>query len=183
MREKYLSLNGDDQYTFLISHMQIIRDQGTRATSTHVEYFLDLSIKCCRVAFKIAHSIGNMRLQRIQERMVKGSWIPFNTNAWGGKGIIGCHCINWLHVYFSKHYNIMPTIHHHICMVDLLARTGHLKEAENVFLALNVNHNGCRILLTAGRTFGNLDLGKRCFERVQQKDNLDTSECFLMLDV
>ena len=50
-----------------------------------------------------------MRLQRIQERMVKGSWISFDTNALGGKGIIGCHCINWLHVYFSKHYNIMPT--------------------------------------------------------------------------
>ena len=109
MREKYLSLNGDDQYTFLISHMQIIRDQGTRATSTHVEYFLHLSIKCCITAFKIAHNIGNMRLQRIQERMVKASWIPFDTNALRGRGIIGRHCKNWMHVYFCKHCDIMPT--------------------------------------------------------------------------
>ena len=75
--------------------MQLIRDHIVGASSMYVEYFLGLSIKCCRAAFKIAHSIGNMRLQRIQELMVKGSWIPFNTNALGGKGIIGSHCINW----------------------------------------------------------------------------------------
>ena len=58
MEEKYLSLNGDKHDAFLISHMQLIRDQGVGATLTHVEYFLDLCINCCRVAFKIAHSIG-----------------------------------------------------------------------------------------------------------------------------
>ena len=46
--------------------MQLVRDKGEGATSTHVEYFLDLSIKCCRVAFKTNHSSGNMRLQRIK---------------------------------------------------------------------------------------------------------------------
>ena len=109
MWKKNLSLNGDEKDTFLNSHMQLVRDQGTGATLTHVEYFLDLSIKCCRAAFKIAHSIGKMRLQKIQKRMVKRSWIPFYTNASGGKGIIGHHCINWMHVYFSKHCDIAPT--------------------------------------------------------------------------
>ena len=71
MREKYLSLNGEEQDTFLISHMQLVRDHATGASSTHVEYYLALRTKCCRVAFKIAHSIGNMRLQRIQLRLVK----------------------------------------------------------------------------------------------------------------
>ena len=110
MWEKYLSLNGEEQYAFLISHMQLVKDHAVGANLTHVEYYLGLSTKCCRAAFRIAHNIGNMRLQRIQERMVKGSWIPFNTNASGGKGIIGRHCINWMHVYFSKHCDIMPTI-------------------------------------------------------------------------
>ena len=50
-----------------------------------------------------------MRLLSIQELMVNGLWIPFDTNASGGKGIIGHQCINWMHVYFSKHYYIMPT--------------------------------------------------------------------------
>ena len=62
MWEKYLSLNGDEQDTFLISPMQFVRDQGV---GTHVEYFLDLRIKCCGATLKIAHNIGNMRLQRI----------------------------------------------------------------------------------------------------------------------
>ena len=62
-------------------------------------------------------------------------------------------------------HNITPTIRHHICMVDLLARAGHLIEAEKALTALDVNLNGCRSLLTAGKTFGNCDIGKRCFEQ------------------
>ena len=64
--QKYLSLNGDKQDAFLISHMWLFQDHTWWASSMHVEYYLALSTKCCRVAFKIAYSIGNMRLQRIQ---------------------------------------------------------------------------------------------------------------------
>ena len=31
------------------------------------------------------------------------------TNASGGKGIIRRHCIHWMHIYFSRHCDIMPT--------------------------------------------------------------------------
>ena len=55
MREKYLSLNGDEQDTFLFSDMQLIKDP---TTGTHVEYFFDLSLKCCQAAFKIAIALG-----------------------------------------------------------------------------------------------------------------------------
>ena len=99
MREKYLSLDGDEQDTFLISHMQLVRDQ---ATGVHVEYFVDLSLKCRRAAFKIAHSIGDMRLQRVQQRLLKGSWVPIDRNGTGNKGQIGQHAIRWIEVYFSK---------------------------------------------------------------------------------
>ena len=109
MREKYLSLNGEEQDTFLISHMQLVRDHTPGASSTHVEYFLGIGTKCCRAAFKIAHSIGNMRLQRIQHRLLKGSWIPFDKIAYAGKGLVGRHAINWMENYFSKQCDIMPT--------------------------------------------------------------------------
>ena len=66
MRQKYQSLNGKELDTFFISHMKRVKDHTGGACSTHVEYFLGLSTKCCRVAFKLTHSIGNMRLQRIQ---------------------------------------------------------------------------------------------------------------------
>ena len=73
MRENYLSLNGDEQDTFLISHMQLLKEelQHVGIGSIHVEYFLGMSNKCCRVAFKIAHSIGNMRLYRIHQCLVR----------------------------------------------------------------------------------------------------------------
>ena len=66
LQQKYLSLNGDEQDTFLISHRQLVLDDTGGAISMHVEYYLALCTKCCQVAFKIAYSIGNIRLQRTQ---------------------------------------------------------------------------------------------------------------------
>ena len=57
-RQKYLSLNGEEQDTFLILHMRFVKDHNTGLNLTHVEYFLGLSTHCCRAVFKIAHSIG-----------------------------------------------------------------------------------------------------------------------------
>ena len=79
------------------------------ANSTHVEYYLTLCTTCCRVAFKIAYSIGNMRLHRIQQCQVKGSWMPIEKNLAGSKGLIGSHAIKWMEIYFSKQCDVMPT--------------------------------------------------------------------------
>ena len=62
LQEKYLSLNGEEQDTFFISHMQQYLDHIVTKNSTHVEYYLTLFTKYCRNAFKIAYSIGNTRL-------------------------------------------------------------------------------------------------------------------------
>ena len=66
LRQKYLSLNGDEQDTFMISHMQLVQDHTARPRSMQVEYYRTLSMKSCRVSFKIAYNIGNIRLERIQ---------------------------------------------------------------------------------------------------------------------
>ena len=50
----------------MISHMKFVQDHITRASSMQVEYYLTLSMKSCRVAFQIAYTIGNMRLETIQ---------------------------------------------------------------------------------------------------------------------
>ena len=47
LQQKYLSLNGDEQDTFLISHMQLVKDHTTISSSLHVEYYLSLSMKSC----------------------------------------------------------------------------------------------------------------------------------------
>ena len=105
----YLSLNGDKQDTFIISHIQLIQDHTARPSSTQVKYYLVLSMNSCRVAFKISYNIGNMRLKRLQHRLVKGSWVPFNNKASVCKGLVGRHVVTWIEIYFSKQCDIMPT--------------------------------------------------------------------------
>ena len=75
-----------------------------------MEYYLSLSTKCCWVASKIAYSIGNMRLQRIQLRLVKGLWIPFHNKYYesGSKVLIRGRVVRWMDMYFSKQCDIMP---------------------------------------------------------------------------
>ena len=109
LRHKYLSLNGDEQDTFMISHMQLVQDHTTRPSSMQFEYYLALSMKNFLVAFKIAYSIGNMRAERIQHRLVKGSWVPLKNKASGCKGLVGRHAVRWMEIYFSKQCDIMPT--------------------------------------------------------------------------
>ena len=45
LRQKYLSLNGEEQDTFMISHMQLDQDHIARASSMQVEYYLALSMQ------------------------------------------------------------------------------------------------------------------------------------------
>ena len=97
-------------YTFLISHMQLFFYHTIAANSTQIEYYLTLCTKCCRFAFKIACSIGNMRLYQIQQRLVKGLWMPIEKNLVGSKArLIGSHEIRWMEIYFSTQCDIMPT--------------------------------------------------------------------------
>ena len=107
MRHKYLSVNGNEQDTFMISHMQLVQDHTIGPSSMHVEYYLAPSMKSCWVAFKIAYNFGNMKLQRIQHWL--GSWEPFNNKASRCKGLVGCHAVRWMEIYFSKQCDIMPT--------------------------------------------------------------------------
>ena len=66
-------------------------------------------MKSFRVSFKIAYSIGNMRLERIQHRLVKGSWVWFDNKASICNGLVGHHVVTWMERYFSKRCDIMPT--------------------------------------------------------------------------
>ena len=50
-----------------------------------------------------------MRLERIQHRLVKGLWVPFNNKASICKGLVGRHAVTWMERYFSKQCDIMPT--------------------------------------------------------------------------
>jgi hypothetical protein len=64
VRVQYFSLNGDEQDIFLANRLQLVQDRSS-SKRVSFEYYLIVSDRCCRNAFKIALVVGNMRLSRI----------------------------------------------------------------------------------------------------------------------
>ncbi|KAI5078073.1 hypothetical protein GOP47_0007897, partial [Adiantum capillus-veneris] len=64
-------------------------------------------------------------------------------------------------------YNIVPTEDHIICLTDLLARAGHLSEAEKLLLSTpsSQSETALTALLTACKVHGDVEIGRRCFDQ------------------
>ncbi|KAH7276819.1 hypothetical protein KP509_39G023200 [Ceratopteris richardii] len=78
--------------------------------------------------------------------------------------------VNEGRLYFQmmiEQYNISPTEDHIICLTDLLARSGHVNEAEKLLLSTpsSKSESALTALLTACRIHGSVRLGRRCFDR------------------
>lgn len=72
--------------------------------------------------------------------------------------------------YFEKmvvDHGIAPTVHHYNCMVDMLARSGRLEEAEHMLSTMPFESDvvGWTTLLSACKTYGDVERAARCFER------------------
>lgn len=72
----------------------------------------------------------------------------------------------------SEDYGIVPTLQHYTCMLDLLARSGNLDEAEKLWLSLPFQDDivGWTSLLSACKSHGDVDRGKRCFDQLIRLD-------------
>lgn len=70
----------------------------------------------------------------------------------------------------SKDYGIEPSYRHYACMVDLLGRSGRLKEAENFIRNMPIEPNALvwGTLLAACKVHGDAELGKLAAEKVIQ---------------
>lgn len=70
-------------------------------------------------------------------------------------------------------FGIMPGIKHYGCVVDLLARAGRLEEAYEFIDHLPIKPTPIlwRTMLSACGGHGNVDLGKRVFERILELDD------------
>lgn len=68
--------------------------------------------------------------------------------------------------FMSKDYGIVPTEKHYACMVDILARAGHLREAEDVILTIPLKPSAAMwgALLAACRIHCNVEIGERAAE-------------------
>lgn len=79
-------------------------------------------------------------------------------------------------------YNINPKIEHYGCMVNLLARAGHLQEAYDLVKNMNINPDPVLYgtLLGACKIHGNLSLGEEIAEFLV-KNNLANSGTYILL--
>lgn len=90
--------------------------------------------------------------------------------------------------YFDSmavNHGIPPTLGHYNCMVDLLGRGGRLYEAENLLKAMPYGFSifHWTSLLTNCRTYGNAELGRRCFDQLVAIDHRCASAYVLMFNI
>ena len=92
------------------------------------------------------------------------------------------------HRYFKMMVNehgITPTIEHYNCIIDLLGRVGHLKEATSLLTTMPVSTDSIiwTSLLNSCRTHCDVDLGRRCFNEIQKLDPDDASAYILLSNI
>ncbi|PON93614.1 Tetratricopeptide-like helical domain containing protein [Trema orientale] len=70
----------------------------------------------------------------------------------------------------AENYGIEPGCHHYACMVDLLARSGRLKEAERFINSMPIEPDSLiwGTLLSACKVHGNFELGKLAAKKVME---------------
>lgn len=79
-------------------------------------------------------------------------------------------------------HGIVPDVYNYTCLVDLLARSGRLEEAENLLQNMPFQSDGAgwRCLLSACRSYYDLERGRRCFDRIVSLKAEDTAAYVLL---
>jgi pentatricopeptide repeat protein len=69
-------------------------------------------------------------------------------------------------------YNVSATLEHYACMVDLLGRAGHLREAEDFIniMCCEPSASVWKTLLNACRIHGYVEMGERIAKQVLKLD-------------
>jgi hypothetical protein len=104
-RKTYLAMNKSMQNSYLTGCMI--------STNTVYDYRIG-NILLCRKAFKKIHSIGNLRLSRIQTRLEKDPSFYSKVHHGRESGPFTNTALSWMRDFFSKHGECMPdrdTIH------------------------------------------------------------------------
>ncbi|KAJ1286263.1 hypothetical protein BS78_03G339900 [Paspalum vaginatum] len=90
----------------------------------------------------------------------------------------GMYCFDLM----TKTFVLQPSVKHYICTVDLLGRSGCLKEAEALILSMPVRPDGViwKTLLSACKIQKNFDMAERIAERVMEFDPRDYAPFVLL---
>ena len=75
----------------------------------------------------------------------------------------------------SKDYGIVPTLEHHVCMVNLFGSLGQLQKALTMSKETSASHSPAvwRTVLNACRNWGNVELGKQAFNHAMHLEKKD----------
>nr|CAB3498988.1 unnamed protein product [Digitaria exilis] len=89
--------------------------------------------------------------------------------------------------YFEKMHThgIPPKEKHYTCMVDVLARAGRLKEAEELLMKVpsNLEANSWSALLSACNTYSNKEIGERAAKRLHELEKDNTAGYVLLSNI
>ena len=82
-------------------------------------------------------------------------------------------------------HEISPTIEHMNCIIDTLARVGHLHEAEELLQTMPMppDSTGWVSLLTACQTYGNMGVGWQCLNEVVKIDLCGTGSYMTIANI
>jgi pentatricopeptide repeat protein len=85
----------------------------------------------------------------------------------------------------EEKYGITPTIDHFYCIMDLLARTGCLTEAEDILqtVPFGTDSMGWSTVLSHCNTYGNVGIGSRSFDNLALLDHRHASGYVLMSNI
>ncbi|KAL1210341.1 Pentatricopeptide repeat-containing protein [Cardamine amara subsp. amara] len=70
----------------------------------------------------------------------------------------------------NKEYGIIPSVEHYVCLVKMLAEPGYLDEALRFVESMEPNVDLWETLMNVSRVHGDLELGDRCQDMVEQLD-------------
>ncbi|KAI5078530.1 hypothetical protein GOP47_0006201 [Adiantum capillus-veneris] len=82
----------------------------------------------------------------------------------------------------QEDYGVLPALDHFNCLIDLLGRAGHIKEAEDLLQSMPPAPDiiSWTSLLEHSKTHANLEVGKRCYSNFVSLDKEDASVYVLM---
>ncbi|KAJ7547233.1 hypothetical protein O6H91_08G076100 [Diphasiastrum complanatum] len=123
--------------------------------------------------------------EKMQEEAIRPNHVTFiavlSACSWAGLVNEGYQLFQAM----CKGFNIIPTMKHYACMVDLLGRTGNVYEALDLINKMPVQP-GVPVwmsLLGACRTHGNLDVGKGSFESILKLDPTNNAAFGIMSNI
>ncbi|XWS28562.1 hypothetical protein CRYUN_Cryun25bG0080800 [Craigia yunnanensis] len=125
-------------------------------------------------------------LKIFDEMIVKGIKLNYITFVCFMHVAKGCLLMKWK--YFSSmtiDHGISPSEDHHVYMVHLLDRAGHIKEAEELILSMPLQPGASvwQTLLSAFQVHGDIETGKGAAEHAINLDRKDPSSCVVIKHV